>query len=312
MIRLRRRPDPAQIFDDTAAAVERLAALVQAGSSQQLAWTCLAETGAPELRAIATAAAQVAGRGEPVTPALPTDGPAVLLAGWRRVAALADLATASGAPVGDALRRAATGLRGAAELQRSVATSVAGPAASARVTTLLPPGCALLGWAFGFDVPSAMLGSPVGGGATALAALLLVAAHRWSRRLIRRASAVPLERGLGLDLVALGVRAGLPTALAVARCRETAVAAGLDVDADLAAVDGLAAFAGRSGAPLAALLDAEADRVRRETVADGSRRASVLGVHLLLPLGALVLPAFLLAGALPIGIAVLSSTTLPF
>ena len=72
----------------------------------------------------------------------------------------------------------------------------------------------------------------------------------------------------------------------------------------------LVGFAERSGAPLAALLDAEADRARMLVLADARREAAVLAARLLLPLGALVLPAFLLAGALPIGLAVLSSTVL--
>ncbi|MCU1472375.1 hypothetical protein, partial [Amnibacterium sp.] len=226
-----------------------------------------------------------------------------------RVAVLADLAALVGAPLADALRRAASGLRGGAELHRAVATSVAGPAASARLTLLLPPGSALLGWAFGFDVPGVIL-SPVGGGALALAVLLLVGAQRWSARLIRSASAVALDRGVGLELVALAVRAGRPTSAAATDAREAAAAAGLSIEQDLADVDRLVGFAERSGAPLAALLDAEADRVRQLVLADARRRAAVLAAQLLVPLGALVLPAFLLAGALPIGLAVLSSTAL--
>ncbi|HEV7623993.1 MAG TPA: hypothetical protein VGO26_07655, partial [Amnibacterium sp.] len=209
----------------------------------------------------------------------------------------------------DALRRAAAGLRGGAELHRAVATSVAGPAASARLTLLLPPGSAVLAWSFGFDVPGAVL-SPVGGGALLLAALLLVGAQRWSSRLIRSASAVALDRGVGLELVALAVRAGRPTSAAVVDARAAAATAGLPIDQDLADVDRLVRFAERSGAPLAALLDAEADRARLLVLAEARRRAAVLAAELLLPLGALVLPAFLLAGALPIGLAVLSSTAL--
>jgi tight adherence protein B len=121
---------------------------------------------------------------------------------------------------------------------------------------------------------------------------------------------VDLERGLGLELVALAVRAGRPTAAAVTDARGAAAAAGLVVDGDLADVARLVGFAERSGAPLAALLDAEADRARMLVLADARREAAVLAARLLLPLGALVLPAFLLAGALPIGLAVLSSTAL--
>jgi tight adherence protein B len=288
-------------LDDVAAAAERLAALLTAGASPAAAWRYLAE--GQESSAALGRAADAAAAGLPLAPVL--DG----AAGWRRLAVLADLATVVGAPLADALRRAAAGLRGGAELHRAVATSVAGPAASARLTLLLPPGSAVLAWSFGFDVPGAVL-SPVGGGALLLAALLLVGAQRWSSRLIRSASAVALDRGVGLELVALAVRAGRPTSAAVVDARAAAATAGLPIDQDLADVDRLVRFAERSGAPLAALLDAEADRARLLVLAEARRRAAVLAAELLLPLGALVLPAFLLAGALPIGLAVLSSTAL--
>jgi len=297
-----RRPDPAAALDDVAAAAERLAALLSAGATPEAAWRYLADS--EEAPSVLLAAADAAGQALPLAPVLVPAGDA-----WRRVALLTDLAALVGAPLVDALRRAAAGLRGGAELHRAVATSVAGPAASARLTLVLPPGCAALGWAFGFDVPGA-LASPVGGAALVLALLLLTAAHRWSAGLIRSASTVDLERGVGLELVALAVRAGRPTVTAVADARAIAAAAGLLVDQDLADVARLVGFAERSGAPLGALLDAEADRARMVVLADARRRAAVLATHLLLPLGGLVLPAFLLAGALPIGLAVLSSTAL--
>ncbi|MGN6743288.1 MAG: hypothetical protein ACTHJL_08325, partial [Amnibacterium sp.] len=229
---------------------------------------------------------------------------------WLRAALLADLAAEVGAPLADALDRAARGSTAAAELHRAVAASVAGPAASARITLLLPSGCAVLGWAFGFDVPAAVL-TPLGGSAMALALLLLAGARAWSGRLIRAAAAVRWERGMGLELAGLALRAGRPTSAAVLDAESAAAAGGVDATADLEAVGRLIAFAERSGAPLAALLDAEADRVRRGVLAEARLSASALAARLLLPLGALVLPAFLLAGALPIGLAVLSSTALP-
>lgn len=302
-----RRPDPAAALEEVTAAVERLRALVLAGATPEAAWRYVADAGGTVDGAALAAAADAARLGDPVLPAiagLPGS------ASWLRVALLADLAAVVGAPLADALDRAAGGLRAAAELHRAVAAAVAGPAASARITLLLPPGCAVLGWAFGFDVPGAIL-TPLGGGALLLALLLLAGAGRWSTRLIRAASAVAWERGIGLELAALALRAGRPTRAAVLDAQAAADAAGIDVAADLDAVARLVAFAERSGAPLAALLDAEADRARRAVLAEARLRAGALGARLLLPLGALVLPAFLLAGALPIGLAVLASTALP-
>jgi len=303
----RRRPDPAELLDEVAGAVDRLVALVLAGAGPDVAWRYLADSAeTPALAALAGAAADAARSGHPLRPAIADSAGGEH---WTRVALLADLAGTVGAPLAEALTRAADGQRAAAELHRAVATSVAGPAASARLTLLLPPACALLGWAFGFDVPGAVA-TPLGGGAMLLALVLLLGARRWSSRLIRQASAVPWERGIGLELVALSLRAGRPTGAAVADAAGASADAGLVVADDLAAVGRLVAFAERSGAPLAALLDAEADRLRRAALAEARRRAAALASRLLVPLGALVLPAFLLAGALPVGLAVLSSTAL--
>jgi tight adherence protein B len=255
--------------------------------------------------------ARLAASGASLTPAFrDVAGPAA--DAWRRVGAVLGLAASIGAPAASALQRAAAGLRSGAELHRTVRTSVSGPAASARTTMVLPPASALIGWAFGFDVPGTLVGNPIAGGAAVLALVLLGGAAMWSRRLIRGASRVPWRLGLGVELVALAVRGGLPTSVARDRARETAAEAGLPVEAeDEAALDGVVAFADRAGVPLAPLLDGEADRIRRSALAEASASAVVLAVRLLVPLGALVLPAFLLLGALPIGLAVLSSTTLP-
>lgn len=311
MIRIGAPPRPDRAFDAVAASVERLAALVAAGATPRAAWSCLAETGVDAAdRALAAEVARLAALGRPLGPAFRVvDGPAA--PAWRSVGAVLGLASEVGAPVAAELRRAAAGLRSGAELHRAVRTSVAGPAASARTTMLLPPGTALLGWAFGFDVPGAVFGNSLGAGAALLAVGLLAGAGLWSRRLIRSASIVPWHRGLGVELVASAVSAGLPTAVARRRAEEAAAAVGVSVAADGPELESVLRFADGAGVPLAPLLAGEAERIRRSVLADASAAAAVLAVRLLLPLGALVLPAFLLLGALPVGLAVLSSTAVP-
>ena len=90
------------------------------------------------------------------------------------------------------------------------------------------------------------------------------------------------------------LRAGRPAAAALADAEGAASAAGLAVPDDVAAVGRLSAFAERSGAPLAALLDAEADRLRRGRSPTRDAGPPPSASRLLVPLGTLVLPAFLL------------------
>ena len=117
--------------------------------------------------------------------------------------------------------------------------------------------------------------------------------------------------GLHLELVATAVRAGLPVSRARDLADDAAIACGLEV-APGPELEDVLRFAADAGLPVVALLDAEADRLRRGALAEARLRATVLAARLLLPLGLLVLPAFLLLGAVPIGLAVLRSSHLTF
>jgi tight adherence protein B len=300
----RRRADPAVEADGVAADLDRIGALVSAGATQVAAWSYLAAAAPESIRSTASAVAAAASEGRPLGHAF-----AAAPAAWRSAGAVVALAAETGAPLVAALASASTGARRSAELHRVVAASMAGPVASARLVLLLPPGTALLGWAFGFDVPGALV-SGAGGVAVGVGGTLLLAAAGWSRRLVRAARWTSWTVGLDLDLVATAVRAGLP----VARARQLSQDAATDAGVVLGAPDDLEAvlaFAADAGLPVVALLTAEADRLRRVALAEATVRAEALAVRLLLPLGLLVLPAFLLLGALPVGLAVLSSTTLP-
>ena len=300
----RRRADPAAEADGVAADLDRIGALVSAGATQVGAWTYLASAAPAPMRPVATAVAAAAGEGRPLGGAFAA-GPEA----WRSAGAVIALAAETGAPLVAALAAASTGARRTAELHRVVTASMAGPVASARLVLLLPPATALLGWAFGFDVPGVLLS---GAGVLILLAggALLAGAALWSRRLVRAARWTSWTVGLDLDLVATAVRAGLPVSRARELSREAAsdAAVALPPSDDL---DAVLAFAADAGLPVVALLTAEADRLRRVALSAATVRAEALAVRLLLPLGLLVLPAFLLLGALPVGLAVLSSTALP-
>lgn len=318
ILRRPRRPEPTEALDEVAYCVARAAALIGAGATPAAAGRYLAAHLATE-RERSLALAALAGQTWSSTAAVasstardaPGDGPPDDDAGaaWQRVGVVVALAVDVGAPLAATLHRTADGLRAAADLHRSIRQGVAGPAASARVMLLTPVGALLMAWGFGFDVPGAFTSSPLAGSSAAVAVLLLLAARRWQRRLTTAASAVPWQRGLGIELVAVGVRAGLPTDIAIQRAsRHAGAEAALAGDRD--DIADIVRFAIEAGAPLAGLLDAESRRIRTTLLAEAGRRSAALAVQLLLPLGALVLPAFVLLGVVPIGLAVLSSTSL--
>jgi tight adherence protein B len=268
------------------------------------AWSYLAAAAPEAIRSTAGAVAAAAAEGRPLGRAF-----AAAPEAWRSAGAVVALAAETGAPLAAALAVAATGARRTAELHRVVAASMAGPVASARLVLLLPPATALLGWAFGFDVPSVLVSGP-GAVILVVGAALLAAAAGWSRRLVRAARWTSWTVGLDLDLIATAVRAGVP----VVRARQLSWDAASDAGVVLGPpddLDAVLAFAADAGLPVVALLTAEADRLRRVAQSQATVQAEALAVRLLLPLGLLVLPAFLLLGALPVGLAILSSTALP-
>ena len=293
-------------LDAIAGQVDRLAALAAAGATTAAAFRYLAAAESESTAALAAAAARAASDGRPIAAAFVEAEPV-----WRRVGVTVALAVDTGAPLAPVLRAAAVGARSTVDLQRAVAESVAGPAASARLVLVLPPAALLLGWAFGFDVPGVLLGDPLGLVLLVVGLALLLAARTWSARLVRAASVMSWTVGLRLELVATAVRAGLPVPRAQALADAAAAECGLEVPQGPELEDVLR-FAAEAGLPVVALLDAEADRLRRGALAEARLRATVLAARLLLPLGLLVLPAFLLLGAVPIGLAVLRSSHLAF
>ncbi|MCU1531803.1 MAG: type secretion system family protein [Arthrobacter sp.] len=64
-------------------------------------------------------------------------------------------------------------------------------------------------------------------------------------------------------------------------------------------------FAASTGAPSAAILYAQAARMRRERFRTAERQAAALGVKLVVPLGLCSLPAFVCLGVLPVLLAML-------
>lgn len=120
--------------------------------------------------------------------------------------------------------------------------------------------------------------------------------------------------GLGRALELLAAQAepslGRPlgpvvSSLAIGADWETAWRASGKIPARLLAIrDGLG-FAALTGAPPAAILYAQAARLRREHFRAAERRAAALGVRLVLPLGLCSLPAFVCLGIVPVVLAML-------
>ncbi len=256
---------------------------------------------------------------------------------WRSLAAAWRVATESGAPLAPALRGFAEGLRDREAARRDIRIALAGPRATARIVMVLPVVAVLLGLLMGVDL-ARTVATPWGAGAVIGGLVLVVVARRWMRRLLRAAEPPSPTVGLALDLLAVAAGGGgSPEAAAALVERELhrvgladrASAHGARADgrspdptagtdsrprrgetttADSLALAALVHLSRTAGAPLGELARADAVEARAVARADARESAERLAVRLMLPLGACILPAFLLLGVVPMLIGLLSST----
>ena len=237
---------------------------------------------------------------------------AAVVAGDHGVAAVAaawGVAEHAGAALAPALRGAANALRDRAETVRDVETAVAGPRATARLMAWLPLVGVAMAYVIGVDVVGALVGAPLGWGVAVLGAGLMLAGGGWTARLVRDAARAGPIAGVEHDLMAIALAGGMSTAGARQVVAEVGGRSGLrPASDDGRSVDRVLRIAERAGAPAIELLSAEARQQRRRARAVGRRRAELVGVRLLLPLGVCVLPAFVLLGVVPVILAMMSST----
>ena len=295
--------------------LHRLAVLISAGVSPAAACGHVADAADP-VDELAQRVADAAAAGCDVPTAIdaalsPVNGvshPATERS-WRALEAAWRVALASGAPLAAALRAFADALRDREAARRDIEVALAGPRSTARIVLVLPAVAVLLGLLMGVDL-AATLTSPLGAVSLVSGGVLIVAARRWMRRLLRAAEPPPSSEALSLDLLAVAVAGGgAPESAAVLVSRELERVA---APVDASRLDGLVRLSRRAGAPLGELARAEAAQVRARERADAREGAERLAVRLMLPLGACVLPSFLLLGVVPMLLGLLSSTARVF
>ena len=283
-----------------AAAVLRLAVLLEAGLPPLAAWRHLAESDS-----VAARVAEADGADPLPTAILDATRDAATASDWACVAAAWRVATDAGAPLAATLARLGEVLTATDDARREVAIALAGPLATSRVVVALPVLGLFGGALLGVDTLGVLATTPPGWFCLLAGGALLLVARRWMRRLVVRARETDPTPGLGCELVAVAVSGGVPAAAALDRVAAALTEAGLPADETAKET---VAFAQRAGVPVAGLLRAEAREARRESQAAVRMRIAALGTRLLLPLGLCVLPAFVALGVAPLLLAMIGST----
>ncbi len=303
---------------DVAETVLRLAVLLQAGVAPARAWGHLARGGDPAAQHVASAIE----RGTPLPEAVATAGPGA----WRDVGVACQVALVVGAPLAECLRGLAAALRDAQEAADDVRVALAEPAGTARLMSWLPLVAVGLGAALGFDTFGTLFANPLGLACLAGGAVLIFAAHRWTKRLVRVATASDGAPGFDAELIAIALSGGVSIdrarAVVQAAHRLAAPSVGAGNDAGAAPtgsaadehdprgsgnVDAVLALSRAAGVPAVELLRASSAHARHRARVDARLRAARLSSRLLLPLGVCTLPAFLLLGVAPMLLSVMST-----
>ena len=277
--------------------IARLATLLHAGLAPVSAWRELAHHSGDEVcsRVIA-----LVDRGKNVHDAIAevTAGESVA---WRSVGACWSVARRSGSAIGPALMALAESLNDVASTKREIAVALASPLATIRLVMVLPVVAVVSSLLSGVGEAHTVFLTPVGFGALAFGGAMMAVAWWWSKRLAEDAKPPESAFSLELDLFAVACLGGaLPEA-----ARQTVESVMTDYQLEPAPneeVKTLQALSRRAGVPVIKLATAHATLLRRRMRTHAQEKVERLGVALVMPLGLLVLPAFVLIAVVPMAL----------
>jgi tight adherence protein B len=219
------------------------------------------------------------------------------------------LAMAGGGSVSGAIGSLGETFAARARHVREVELAFAGPKATAKLVAWLPVAGLALGQIFGLNPLGAVATKPIALIALLIGVLLLVLGRIWAKSIIRKSEPNPDDPGLYFDSIRFGILGGLPLASALESVNSEFVER-LSLPPDSAAIaklNRLAEINRTSGASIADLLAGEARARREARWFKESNDLAKLSVKLMIPLGVLTLPAFVLTTIVPVAISLLSS-----
>jgi tight adherence protein B len=228
---------------------------------------------------------------------------------WRTLGAAWGVARESGAPLAPTLQALASSLADRDHTVREVRATCAGPRATMRLVMGLPVlglGGGLITGVNGFHV---LFGTPLGLGALGGAGVLMGAAGWWMSILQRDALAQPDPGEIALELFAIATAGGALPEAAWERVQTALVSFDLP-GSENSEVSELSELSRRVGVPVSGLARRHSGLMRQRWRTDALERINRLGVQVVIPLGVLVLPAFVLLAVVPLALALWSEAAL--
>ena len=275
--------------------VRQLAVLLHAGASPELAWREVAVLSGPsstphQIRIARGEGIPLARAIEMVTQASSAD--------WRAVGAAWALVRDSGSAMGPALDALASAMRDQEITTREIRAELAAPRATLRLVGILPA-VALAGSALaGGDSLRFLFSTAPGLTSLGLGIGLLAGAWWWMSLITTRVQDTQAPPSFLLDFFALSVQGGGSPQRALVTTQEVLQRYGL-IPGDEADIHNLIDVSRRAGIPLALLARSRAEFDRSSSRIRARQAVAQMSVTLVLPLGLLVLPAFVLLAVLP-------------
>jgi tight adherence protein B len=221
----------------------------------------------------------------------------------QRFQAVWRVANRVGGSLSAALDRLAEVFADESKHRQEIELAFAGPRSTARLVLWLPVVSLVLAQLLGMRPFEAVFHTPLGFISVAIGVILMLFGRVWSRAILSRAQIDSQDPGLPFDLVNLGLSAGLSVGDARIQAAKE-----LKLEAEsIEDLDDLAEQSRRTGAQLSSMLSTAADLARQRKHYLAADQVARLGVRLMIPIGVLVLPAFVLMAIVPLAISLLSS-----
>lgn len=215
----------------------------------------------------------------------------------------------SGGSVAQAIQSLGQSFHERARQKREIELAFAGPKATARLVAWLPLAGLSLAQLFGLAPFKAIFTNPIAFIALLFGGILLILSRLWTTSIIAKAAPSEIDSGLYFDSIRFGLLAGMP----LYKAKELADNAMLEhqtasPDAEMnLKLERLAEINRTSGASIADLLQAESNSRREAQRFEESAVIEKLAIRLMIPLGVVTLPAFVLSTIVPIALSLLST-----
>ena len=218
---------------------------------------------------------------------------------WKLVGVCWVIVRETGSPAGPALLALAEAIQDADTTRRDIESALVGPMQTLRLLAFLPLVAVIAGLLGGAEHAVFLVSTLAGWAVLGVAGVLMAGAIWWVRLL--KESALPREGEVSveLDIFAAASRGGLLPERARACIVEQFTERGLPMKS-LEDLDRLLELSRRAGVPISALALAHSRQHRRRVALEAKAAVDTMEVRVALPLGLLVLPAFVLVSIAPI------------